>query len=184
MKDSSKHTLGKTKKGLTDFRKTNRSYKDRLTEDQKKFRILRLLINSNKELVSWNKISGSLVTGQPNFPPQFFLDMVNEKWIYKENTSGGFRYKIGEQGEIFINFLRNLKTTDSGNPLLKLDIFNMTELENKQQFRKDKFNENFSIESIENLNELNEFKKLLEENLEKLTEKIESLKNLSSSKLS
>jgi len=150
---------------LSEYGKRIRTYGERLTIDQKKFRVLSYLMNKN-EGSSLKPILDRIGTTQKNTEPDFFEDMEkNDKWIYTTHEKATVKYKISEEGKLLINTLRFLKKSDPENAILKFDVFNMTQNEENDNdpphVKKQNFEDHFKIESLEDPTIINEIKNKL-----------------------
>jgi len=145
--------------GIGDNRK-HRAYTFSLTQDQKKYRVLKFLSNSRNEPQTLKAVMDSLGTTQSNSELPFLKKMRDDDLIYKDtfedkNTT---KYKIKDRGEDFLDILRYLKTLVPENPILDLYVFNMAEKEDKIEHKRDKFHNDFYIGQL-NADELEKVKK-------------------------
>jgi len=150
---------------LSEYGKEIRTYNDRLTIDQKKFRVLSYLMKKN-EGSSLTPILKKIGTAQRYTEPNFFEDMEKiDKWIYTTHEKATVKYNISERGKKLINTLRFLKKSETGNAILKFDVFNMTQNEENDNdppyVKKQNFEDHFKIESLEDPTIINEIKNKL-----------------------
>ena len=150
-------------KKISDYseKKRRQSKSLKLTKDQKRFRIL-MYLHSNREGVFLNKLSNmSMRTVQPNTEPEFLTQMIEDKWIKKHaiRNENRLRYFIDELGEQMIETMIILKTKCPDNPILKFDVFQISQYE-KDKLEGDDFENNLQL-SVRSDEEIETLKKKL-----------------------
>lgn len=137
--------------GVDKYRKSH-VYTYRLTEDQKRYRIIKVLDDSKEKPLSLKVLLHSLSSTQRNVQPEYFDKLIEKKIIIKElfGTDNTAKYKIGENGELLIKTLKDLKTRTPDHPIFEFDVFNTSTKEEEDENKKENFDLKFRIESNQN----------------------------------
>ncbi|MBT4328288.1 MAG: hypothetical protein HOD60_15500 [Candidatus Nitrosopelagicus sp.] len=138
--------------GLGSVRKFHK-ITNKLTQDQKIFRIIKILSDSGVPL-SLKPLLDKIGSTQRTVEPEFFKNLIEKKIIVKalhgsDNTA---KYTIGEKGEFLLKTLKDLKTNYPNHPLFEFDIFNPSVKEAEDDDKKNIFELKFGIESRQNKN--------------------------------
>ncbi len=128
--------------------KEEKSPNKRLTQDQKIYRIITWLYDKGEATFGIIELQKYIGTGQRSTDMAYF-----EKWLDKNGNSciiavgdeGKKEYKIGDNGKLLVDTLRDLMTQNPKNPIFKFDVFNPTEMEEKTPYKKKKFDQDLAI---------------------------------------
>ena len=140
------------------------AYRDRLTADQKKFRILQLFKNGAP--IKIGSILDMRISHKIEDLSVLLQEMSNNDWIgvpsYPvDQWEKKHECVILDKGKKIIKMLSIVKAISPDHPLFDFDIFSMSDMENEDGTLKDRFNAHFKIEPDTDQHILTEIRKLI-----------------------
>lgn len=149
------------KPSISEFSQVQKKPKQRITDEQKKFRMLSYLSQNEKPILLTELINKITKNSQRIREEGYLTTLVVEKLVEKTTLKGETRsrYTITEKGKQLIYLLKLVNTLNPNNPILSLDLFTMTESEKKLNNDSD-FEKIFEFRKLNN-NEVKEWKEKL-----------------------